>query len=205
MKKLLGVFLILLMLLGLMACSGGNDEAYSNMDIDSMIYQTQAKIDVLIDLVDMLSDDLEERDAIIAGLLARIELLESIEEEQVNQTQVNRFFDMLVETSLLGGQIQFVQLGDTVEGTVFSWGYAYIVVELNSHADVEIIFTDLDTTGDWSMNLYHNNLMAPYHEEESLTDLSYGVFSFKAGWNIIELDSYSDLDGTFTLRILEVL
>ena len=204
MKKVLLVFLSILMSLGLMACSEG-DEAYTNMEIDSMIYQSQAKIDVLIDLVDTLSEDLEERDAIIAGLLARIELLENIEEEQANQTQVNRFFDMLVETSLFGGDIQFVKLGDTVTGTVRSWDYAYIVIELSRDADVEMIFTALETPGEWDMNLYHDNILDPYHTSEDIILATYGTFSFKEGWNIIELDSYSDLDGTYTVQILEVL
>lgn len=205
MKKLLGVFLIFFLLVGLMACSGGDDEAYSNMDIDSMIYQSQAKIDVLIDLVDMLSEDLEERDAIIAGLLARIELLENIKEDQANRTQVSRFFDMLVETSLLDGDIQFVKLGDTVTNIVPSWDYGYIVLELSRDADVEMIFTALETPGEWNMNLYYNNLLEPYHTSEDIILTTYGPFSFQEGWNIIELDSYADLDGTYTVQILEVL
>lgn len=204
MKKMLLVFLIALMSLGLIACSEGN-ETYTNMEIDSMIYQSQAKIDVLIDLVDILSKDLEERDDIIAGLLERIELLENIKEEQANQTQVNRFFDMLVETSLLGGDIQFVKLGDTVTGTVSSMDYAYIVIELSRDADVEITFTALDTPGEWDMNLYHNNILESYHTSADIILSPYGIFSFKKGWNIIELDSYADFDGTYTVQIREVL
>lgn len=205
MKKLLGVFLIFFLLVGLMACSGGDDKAYSNMDIDSMIYQTQAKIDVLIDLVDMLSDDLEERDAIIAGLLTRIELLENIKEEQANRTQVSRFFDMLVETSLLDGEIQFVKLGDTVTNIVPSWDYGYIVLELSRDAEVNIIFTALEIPGEWDMNIYYNSIIDSYHTSSDIVVGTYGPFSFQKGWNIIELDSYADLDGTYTVHILEVL
>lgn len=205
MKKLLSILVLILTLLVLVGCSGQEPDTYDKLEIAGMFYDVTAEIESLQDVLDTLQAEGLTKDQMIADLLARIDELETAREEQATQTQVSRFFDMLVETSLLGGELQFVKLGNTVTGDVDNWSYAYIVIELTRDAQVEIIFDVANEVGEWDMNIYHNNLYDPSYTEESIGVRTYGIYDFKEGWNIIELDSYSDITSAFELRILEVL
>lgn len=135
---------------------------------------------------------------------ARASMQEEI--DALKPTQEQRYMDAMLMSMFVDGSMQFAQVGDRVTGSVASWDYSYIIIELDVATTVELKMVVVAPDNSWDLNIYFGGMMgeADLVFENIESDDVYRV-TLQAGFNTIELDSYSDVDYLFTIEILGVL
>ncbi len=124
--------------------------------------------------------------------------------EEIKPSDMERYFNSLLEDLMFDGDIHFVEIGDTVTGTVDDWSYGYIIIELESTATINIQTTSVAPGGEWDLNIYYDGTM--YDSAYEFEDIENGdvyTVTLNPGFNTIEIDSYSDDSYMYTIKISE--
>ena len=139
MKKIL-LAMLLLFMVTLASCNSEPD------------YYTKAEFDMMIEELDQEYNYYHEE---LSEL--RDEVWEAREEIEVfnTESQMQRFFIAMMESELLGNSSTFAEVGETITGSVSSWGYGFIIVELSESIDVEIKATLVAPDNEWNLNVYN--------------------------------------------------
>lgn len=176
MKKILVVIMLFTLVIGLVSCMKEEDY-YTRDDVDALLQ----------DQWDDLADDFQEMQDKL---------------DTLKPTQAQRFFFALVENDLLGGEIVFTEVGQTVEGNVEYYGYAYIVIELEESMTVKVNTSTVAPEQSWDMYLYINKISEPKMSFEGISATGSYVMYLEPGFNIIEIDSYYGMDHPYKFEIL---
>jgi hypothetical protein len=165
-------------------------------------YYTKAELDALIEELDQ---EYNYYHAELSRLRDEVWATRAELEQYNAETQMQRFFYSLIENELLGGEMVFAEIGDTIEGVVDDWDYGYIIIELDRTATVQIEFTTAAPNGEWDLNLYLNAIDNYSQTFEGIQVGQKYTLYLNPGFNVIEIDSYYDFTYPFVVKITEVV
>lgn len=128
---------------------------------------------------------------------------------QINEqkpTQIQRYFDSILDELLLDGNVQFIELDTTKTDTIESWDNTIYVVELTEMTMVELTITFENKFLEWydksvNLNIYYGGITDADISYENLNKTVSYTFVLQKGFNTIELDSYSDSSWEYTITI----
>lgn len=132
------------------------------------------------------------------------ELRTQIDEQK--PTQIQRYFDSILDELLLDGNVQFIELDTTKTDTIESWDNAIYVVELTEMTMVELTITFENKFLEWydksvNLNIYYGGITDADISYENLNKTVSYTFVLQKGFNTIELDSYSGSSWEYTITI----
>lgn len=124
--------------------------------------------------------------------------------EDLQPSDMERYFYSLLESAFLDGSIQFAEVGDTLTGEVEGYSYGYIVIELDTALAVVIETTVVAPFQGWNLNIYYDGQIdIPDLEFDDIENGDKFTVTLREGFNTIELDSYTSTDYLFTIKIYE--
>ena len=143
--------------------------------------------------------------ALSIGSFVQINELRTQIDEQ-KPTQIQRYFDSILDELLLDGNVQFIELDTTKTDTIESWDNAIYVVELTEMTMVELTITFENKFLEWydksvNLNIYYGGITDADISYENLNKTVSYTFVLQKGFNTIELDSYSGSSWEYTITI----
>lgn len=116
-------------------------------------------------------------------------------------TQLDRFIQAIFQAEF--SDYLFGEVGDTFTGEVLDWDYGYIVIELEEETDVILVLDNVAPIGDWDINIYFEGNLMDYPDLyfEDVEDGDEFTLTLQPGFNIIEIDSYSDYAYSFSIIV----
>ena len=143
--------------------------------------------------------------ALSIGSFVQINELRTQIDEQ-KPTQIQRYFDSILDELLLDGNVQFIELDTTKTDTIESWNNVIYVVELTEMTMVELTITFENKFLEWydksvNLNIYYGGITDADISYEDLSKTVSYTFVLQKGFNTIELDSYSGSSWEYTITI----
>lgn len=143
--------------------------------------------------------------ALSIGSFVQINELRTQIDEQ-KPTQIQRYFDSILDELLLDGNVQFIELDTTKTDTIESLDNAIYVVELTEMTMVELTITFENKFLEWydksvNLNIYYGGITDADISYENLNKTVSYTFVLQKGFNTIELDSYSGSSWEYTITI----
>jgi cell division protein FtsB len=208
MKKLFTIFTLVLLVLLMTACM--QEEDYFTRDevealIDEAILNFGDELDdELQNKLDYLEQELAEYEAELALLETELAFIREDAQRVVLTTQ-QRYVLAMFDT-IVGGNIYYPTLGQTVVGMVPNYGFSYIVLELDEPTTVQIELITVAPNGAWNLNIYfQGDIETPARSYDNIVNGMYIIYTLDIGFNTIELDSYLEADHAFTIKITRYL
>ena len=143
--------------------------------------------------------------ALSIGSIIQFNKLRTRIDEQ-KPTQMQRYFDSVLDEVLFKGKVQFIELGTTATDTIENRNYSIYIVELTEMTMVEVIITfehnvleQYDDSVD--LNIYYGGITEPDISYEDLSKTVSYTLALQKGFNTIELDSYSYSNWEYAITI----
>ena len=143
--------------------------------------------------------------ALSIGSVIQIKELRTRVDEQ-EPTQMQRYFNSVLDEMLFNNKVQFIELGTTETDTIEKWSYSTYVVELTEMTMVEVIITFKDNLLERyddlvDLNIYYGGVTNPDVVYEELSKTTTYTLALQKGFNSIELDSYSSSSWEYSITI----
>ena len=123
--------------------------------------------------------------------------------EDLQLTQRERYVMSVMSASLADESFQFSEIGQMINGTVESNGYAYVIIEVEVETEVHIQMNTVAPNGEWDLNIYYgdSSLNEADLNFESIVGGDVFIVTLQPGFNTIEFDSYSDNDWGYSITV----
>lgn len=140
----------------------------------------------------------------IGNIIQINELRTRIDEQK--PTQMQRYFDTILDEVLFNGKAKFIELGTTTTDTIEDRDYSFYVIELTEMTMVEVIITfehnSLELYDNLvDLNIYYGGINEPDIMYEDLSKTTTHTLALQKGFNMIELESYSGSSWEYSITI----
>ena len=125
--------------------------------------------------------------------------------KEVRPSAEFRYIVEMMSDLMLANNFNFTEIGETVVGTLPSYNYSYIVIEVEFETSVSIEFLSIPSYGNFEVDIYTTNSLASGDPDETFDNIVEGqtiTVTLHPGFNTIELNNYSSYDIEFIIRVI---